>query len=84
MFLIDSGIVSIQYIVWIMPWKCPVCSTPIQHNELEPAPRARAWYRCHICRLELILDEASGKLVVAPLKDESQDLTSDAQGRVNR
>jgi hypothetical protein len=67
-----------------MPWKCPVCSTPIQHNELEPAPRAHASYRCHICRLELIVDEASSGLVVAPLKDESQNLTPDAPGRVNR
>jgi len=84
MFLTDTGIRSVQYIDWIMPWKCPVCSTPIRHNEVEPAPRTHTSYRCHICRLELIVDETGDKLVVAPLKDESQKLASEPPSRVNR
>ena len=51
-----------------MPWKCPACSTPIRHNELEATPRPDVVYRCHVCRLELVADKTSSTLVVAPLK----------------
>ena len=50
-----------------MPWRCPACHLPIHHNELEPKPRTGAVYRCHICRLELMLDAATDRLAVAPL-----------------
>jgi hypothetical protein len=26
-------------------------------------------YRCHICRLELVLDPKTGRLTLAPLRD---------------
>ena len=54
-----------------MPWKCPACHEAIRHSELEERPRLGAMYRCHICRLELVLDGRTMKLVVAPL--ESRD-----------
>jgi rubredoxin len=50
-----------------MPWSCPACQIQIKHNEFEQAPRAGSVYRCHVCRLELVLDVATGKLTVAPL-----------------
>jgi hypothetical protein len=56
-----------------MPWRCPACETQIQHSEGELRPRAGHIYRCHVCRLELILDEKSDKLTVAPLPNETAD-----------
>jgi hypothetical protein len=53
-----------------MPWTCPACSSQIRHNELNPVPRPNTIYRCHICRLELILDPKAGKMVVAPMPDD--------------
>ncbi len=50
-----------------MPWRCPACHLPINHNEFEVKPRVGSKYRCHICRLELVLDDDADKLVVAPL-----------------
>ena len=48
-----------------MPWKCPACQTQIAHNG--DAPEPKRVYRCHVCRLELILDETTQKLTLAPL-----------------
>ena len=50
-----------------MPWRCPACQVPIRHSDSEDAPRRGARYRCHICRLELMLDEATDRLTVTPL-----------------
>jgi hypothetical protein len=50
-----------------MPWRCPACRLAIQHNDAEQTPRAGVIYRCHICRLELIVDALTGKMTVAPL-----------------
>jgi len=41
----------------------------IRHSESEPTPRAGTRYRCHICRLELVLDAAGRKLTVPPFDD---------------
>jgi hypothetical protein len=49
----------------IVPWKCPACQEQI-HHEGERPERNRL-YRCNIYRLELVLDEATQKLTVAPL-----------------
>jgi hypothetical protein len=49
-----------------MPWLCPACDTPIRHHE--PHPRPRVLYRCHICRLELVVHAETGALMLAPLK----------------
>jgi hypothetical protein len=55
-----------------MPWKCPACRLAIQH-EAEIVPRPGVIYRCHICRLELVVDPSSETLVLAPMPggDES-------------
>jgi hypothetical protein len=52
-----------------MPWECPACQTQIRHDGAEPIPNRL--YRCHVFRLELVLDEDSHKLVVAPLPHEN-------------
>ncbi len=48
-----------------MPWKCPACGMSIQHRE--DMPRPGIVYRCHICRLELMVDRTTGKLDVPPV-----------------
>jgi hypothetical protein len=50
-----------------MPWQCPACHLPIHHSEIAMRPRAGVVYRCHICRLELVLDPKEDRLTVAPL-----------------
>jgi hypothetical protein len=47
-----------------VPWRCPACQLPIQHNELEAMPRPGERYRCHVCRLELVMDLTTGHLMV--------------------
>jgi hypothetical protein len=60
-----------------MPWKCPACQTQIAHNG--DAPEPRRVYRCHVCRLELILDEGSQKLTLAPLWTTVSRRVTDAE-----
>lgn len=55
-----------------MPWKCPACGTPIRHSDAELKPRVGAHYRCHICRLELVVDPSDEKLTVAPMDDDER------------
>jgi len=47
-----------------MPWRCPACQTHIRHSETEATPRVGVIYRCHICRLELVVDAETQKLRV--------------------
>ena len=54
-----------------MPWICPACSLAIKHTDQDANPRPGVVYRCHICRLELILDPSSNKLVLAPLRERA-------------
>jgi len=35
----------------------------------EDSPRPQVVYRCSVCRLELVLDERTRRLTVAPLRD---------------
>ncbi|HTK29008.1 MAG TPA: hypothetical protein VL309_05630 [Vicinamibacterales bacterium] len=51
-----------------MPWRCPACHSSIRHSEHEEKPRRGAIYRCHICRLELMLDEKGERLTVTPVE----------------
>jgi hypothetical protein len=53
-----------------MVWKCPACLEAIRHHEFEEKPRPSIQYRCHICRLELRLDRATDRLVVAPIRED--------------
>jgi predicted SprT family Zn-dependent metalloprotease len=55
-----------------MPWRCPACGIQIQHSEAETAPRPGVRYRCHVCRLELVLDGDGHKLTVPPLGDDER------------
>lgn len=48
-----------------MPWKCPACQTQIEHDSPTPVPHRV--YRCHVCRLELVLDDQRVNLTVPPL-----------------
>jgi hypothetical protein len=59
-----------KYTIRGMPWRCPACELPIEHLPVETAPRVGVHYRCHICRLELVYDGATQKLVVAPMFDD--------------
>jgi len=52
-----------------MSWRCPVCATPIQHNESEATPRHGTRYRCHVCRLELQLNVSTDDLDVIPIEE---------------
>ena len=48
-----------------MPWKCPACQTQMQHEGVAPKPKQI--YRCHVCHLELVLNEHTDTLIVAPM-----------------
>jgi hypothetical protein len=54
----------------------PGVSVPYQSDRspAESTPRAGARYRCLVCRLELMLDQKSGKLDMVPVDtaDENQ------------
>jgi hypothetical protein len=49
-----------------MPWKCPACLTSITHTEALSRPAPDTVYRCHVCRLELVVDSRTGRLEIAP------------------
>lgn len=53
-----------------MPWRCPACQSQISHSELEERPLSGHTYRCHICRLDLALDDEAQRLGVAPFRDD--------------
>jgi hypothetical protein len=55
-----------------MAWSCPACGTPIHHGPLEARPRPQKLYRCHVCRLELVLDSQTERLAVAPFRDDDE------------
>jgi rubredoxin len=52
-------------------WKCPVCQTVIKDDTSVPLPRPGVVYRCHVCRLELVIDPATDKLVLAPMPEQT-------------
>ena len=53
-----------------MPWKCPACGMSIQHRE--EMPRHGVVYRCHICRLALMVNGSTGRLDVPPVNSADQ------------
>jgi len=55
-----------------MPWRCPACQIQIRHNEFEETPRVGHVYRCHVCRLELILDATTNQLTLAPILEDDE------------
>jgi hypothetical protein len=56
-----------------MPWRCPACNTPIRHRETEERPRLGVLYRCHLCRIELVLDATTNTLTAATGPDGATD-----------
>ena len=56
-----------------MPWRCPACQTAITHDPAASMPSPHTVYRCHVCRLELVVDPSDNKLALAPL--DSRDRT---------
>jgi hypothetical protein len=51
-----------------MPWHCPACQEQIRHaHEIQPS--VGVVYRCHICRLELVLDAKANQLIVRDLRN---------------
>jgi hypothetical protein len=61
-----------------MPWKCPACQTEIRHDGPAP-PLPTQIYRCHVCRLELVLNEQTNLLTVAPLLSDRIDRVTDSK-----
>jgi hypothetical protein len=59
-----------------MLWKCPACEIQIRHSQIEEMPRPGHRYRCHICRLELVIDERTNKLTVTPADDHQHGTPS--------
>jgi hypothetical protein len=53
-----------------VPWKCPACSTQIEHSAAAIQPLDGVLYRCSVCRLELVFDASINKLTVVPLHRE--------------
>ena len=50
-----------------MLWTCPACNSEIHHEQDKPL--SRIVYRCHACRLELVVDETRDILVVIPFPE---------------
>jgi hypothetical protein len=46
---------------------------PIRHSESEDRPRAGSRYRCHLCRIELVLDVKTNRLAAVPAHDDERD-----------
>lgn len=56
-----------------MPWTCPACRLVIRHSSQDLEPRPGVTYRCHVCRLELIVDTTRGRMIVAPFGSDDGD-----------
>ena len=56
-----------------MPWRCPACQTAITHDPATSMPTPNTVYRCHVCRLELVVDPFTNKLALAPLDTRPED-----------
>jgi hypothetical protein len=50
--------------------KCPACQTSIQSDHDLLSPRPGVIYRCHVCRLELVIDPVTDKPVLANEHEE--------------
>jgi rubredoxin len=66
---VDAREIAIKSQKVPMSWKCPACSSRIQHHE--EVPRPNVVYRCNVCRLELVVDPETGKMTLAPLPEST-------------
>jgi len=64
-----------------VPWKCPACGIQIRHSPIEDMPRVGHHYRCHVCRLELVIDENTNKLTVTPFDDAGRKQPSQPKSK---
>ena len=55
-----------------MPWRCPACRTEIRHQAGEDRPHKGEQYRCHVCRLELVVSTDGTRLDVTPLDADGE------------
>jgi transposase-like protein len=53
-----------------MTRRCPVCDTPIRHHAQAPELRGDERYRCHVCRVDQAISDATGDLAVMQLDEE--------------
>jgi hypothetical protein len=49
-----------------MPWECPACRTPIRYEDYERVLSPP--YRCHVCELELVIENVTDQLVADTAK----------------
>ena len=54
-----------------MAWKCPACETAIRHDGDAPTPGRL--YRCHACRLELVVYERTNRMDLPQIIDTAND-----------
>jgi hypothetical protein len=62
-----------------MPWTCPACRLTIRHSDTESNPRPGVTYRCHVCRLELVVDTERSKMTVPPSAIEHTDAPNESR-----
>lgn len=48
------------------PWECPACRTPIRYHDYERVLSPP--YRCHVCKLQLVIQKVTDQLVAGPAK----------------
>jgi rubredoxin len=54
-----------------MPWRCPSCGNRIAHDESDATPTPGAWYRCHVCHVDLEYRASVGKFVIVRRDDDT-------------
>jgi hypothetical protein len=52
--------------IFHMSFKCPACTSVIQHGKRAKVPFASIIYRCSVCRLDLIFDPGLKQMRPAP------------------
>ena len=55
---------ALEEVTCNMPWTCPSCHSLIRHEADEMLPRQGVVYRCHVCRLDLVVDATLRRLVL--------------------
>ena len=66
---------------FVTPWHCPVCKSIVRLRDVELRPRLGERYRCHVCRLELLLNEVTGLMEIVPFEAELPKTAEPARRR---
>jgi hypothetical protein len=48
----------------MMVWRCPGCRLPLHQVGADRVAKRKVTYRCHVCRLDLVVDWNGGRLIV--------------------